>query len=262
MAARPLRGLLLGAVVLALIGCQGEVERVGERVSGRGSDEPAYGDTYVDAMLGNITGLIPNLTSDNYSHEVGNLIYNGLVTYDRDLNLVGDLAESWTISPDCRHLTFRLRQGVTWHDGRPFTSRDVVFTQETMVHPKTPSAYKEDFQAVERIEAKDPATVEIHYRTSYAKAVQSWSIAMLPRHLLETWALEGKLRQSPEFRSRPVGTGPYRLVEWKPGEKVVLVANTDYFEGRPYLGRVVYQSSPARPPSSSSSRRRGSTPCH
>lgn len=246
MAVGPLRGLLLGVAVLTLIGCQGEVERVVERVSGRSSDEPAYGDTYVDAMLGNITGLIPNLTSDNYSHEVGSLLYNGLVTYDRDLNLVGDLAESWTISPDCRHLTFRLRQGVSWHDGRPFTAHDVVFTQQTMVNPKTPSAYKEDFQAVERIEATDATTVEISYRTSYAKAVQSWSMAMLPRHLLEAWALEGKLRQAPEYRSRPVGTGPYRFVEWKPGEKVVLVANPAYFEGRPYLGRIVYRVIPSQ----------------
>src|SRR5262245_53636411 len=197
MASDPLRGLLLGVAVLAMIGCQGEVERVVERVSGRGSDDPAYGDTYVDSMLGNITGLIPNLTSDNYSHEVGGLLYNGLVTHDRELNLVGDLAESWTISPDCRHLTFRLRQGVTWHDGRPFTAEDVVFTHQVMVNPKTPSAYKEDFQAVESIEAVDAWTVNIRYRTSYAKSVQSWSMAMLPRHRLQTWAADGKLRQSP-----------------------------------------------------------------
>ena len=246
MASGPLRGLLLGVAVLAIIGCRGEVERVVESVSGRGSDEPAYGDTYVDSMLGNITGLIPNLTSDNYSHEVGGLLYNGLVTYDRDLNLVGELAESWTISPDCRHLTFRLRRGVTWHDGRPFTAEDVVFTQHVMINPKTPSAYKEDFQAVERIEAVDPSTVNIHYRTSYAKSVQTWSMAMLPRHRLESWATDGKLRQSPEYRSHPVGTGPYRFGEWKHGEKVVLVANPTYFEGRPYLGRVVYRVIPSQ----------------
>jgi peptide/nickel transport system substrate-binding protein len=215
-------------------------------VTGRGSDEPAQGDTLIDSMLGNISGLIPNITSDNYSHEIGSLLYNGLVTYDRDLNLVGDLAESWTISPDCRRLSFRLRPGVTWHDGRPFTAADVVFTQQAMAHPKTPSAYKEDFQAIASIEAVDPLTVDVHYRTSYAKALQSWAMPMLPRHLLESWVHEGKLRESPEFRSRPVGTGPYRFGEWKPGEKVVLVANPTYFEGRPYLGRVVYRVIPGQ----------------
>src|SRR5215468_2076168 len=134
---------------LLVVGCHSEVERVVERVTGRGGDEPAYGDTLIDSMLGNISGLIPNITSDNYSHEVGGLLYNGLVAYDRDLELGGDLAGSWTLRPDCRHLSFRLRRGVTWHDGQPFTAADVIFTQQTMAHPKTPSAYKEDFQAIE-----------------------------------------------------------------------------------------------------------------
>lgn len=235
---------LLAAVLIA--GCQGEVERVVERVTGRGSDEPAYGDTFIDSMLGNISGLIPNITSDGYSHEVGNLLYNGLVALDRDLNLRGDLAESWTISPDCRQLSFRLRRGVSWHDGRPFTAADVIFTQQMMANPKTPSAYKEDFQAVERIEAPDPHTVDVVYRSSYARSLQSWAMSMLPRHLLEAAVREGKLRESPEYRSRPVGTGPYRFKEWKPGEKVVLVANQDYFAGRPYLGRVVYRVIPSQ----------------
>ncbi len=228
------------------MGCQGEVERVVERVTGRGSNEPTYGDTLIDSMGGNISGLIPNITSDNYSHEIGDRLYNGLVSLDRDLNLVGDLAESWTISSDCRDLTFRLRRGVTWHDGQPFTADDVIFTQQTMSNPKTPSAYKEDFQAVERIEALDPHTVSIRYRTSYAKSLQSWSMSMLPRHLLEPWAREGKLKESPQYRSRPVGTGPYRFQEWKPGEKVVLVANKEYFAGRPYLGRIVYRVIPSQ----------------
>jgi peptide/nickel transport system substrate-binding protein len=238
--------LAAGLAAVALAGCRGEVERVVERVTGRGGDEPAYGDTLIDSMLGNVSGLIPNITSDNYSHEVGGLIYNGLVAFDRDLNLTPELAESWTISPDCRRLSFRLRRDVKWHDGQPFTAADVIFTQETMAHPRTPSAYKEDFQAVERIEAPDPYTVEVEYRTPYAKSLQSWNMAMLPRHRLESWMREGKLKESPEYRARPVGTGPYRFQEWKPGEKIVLVASGDYFEGRPYLGRVVYRVIPSQ----------------
>src|SRR5207244_4642485 len=67
------------------------------------------------------------------SHEVGNQIYSGLITFDKDLNPVGDLAESWEFSRDCRDLTFRLRPGVKWHDGRPFTADDVVFTWQTKI---------------------------------------------------------------------------------------------------------------------------------
>jgi peptide/nickel transport system substrate-binding protein len=68
---------------------------------------------------------------------------------------------------------------------------------------------------------------------------------MLPKHLLEKAMLEGKLRESPQNRTSPVGTGPYKFKEWKPGEKVVLTANPDYFEGRPYISRVVYRIIPS-----------------
>jgi peptide/nickel transport system substrate-binding protein len=207
---------------------------------------PAPGDTFIEAFLGNISGLIPNITNDVYSHDVGGLVYNGLVTFDRDVNLVGDLAESWTISPDCRDLTFRLRQGVKWHDGKPFTSGDVLFTYQTMVDPKTPTSYGDDFASVERIDAPDPSSVRVRYKTSYAKALQSWSMEMLPRHLLESYVRDGKLREAPQNLSAPVGTGPYRFVEWKSGEKVVLTANKEYFLGRPYLGRVVFRIIPSQ----------------
>ena len=133
-----------------------------------------------------------------------------------------------------------------WHDGRPFTASDVLFTYETMIHPKTPTAYREDFKAVADVAAPDPYTVRVRYRQPYAKALQSWGLWMLPRHLLESYVREGRLREAPQNRSNPVGTGAYRFGEWKPGEKVVLVANPDYFEGRPHLGRVVYRIIPSQ----------------
>src|SRR5207244_1327139 len=80
----------------------------------------AYGDTFIDSLLGNISSLIPTITGDGPSHTVGDQIYSGLVTFDKDLNPVGELAQSWEFRRDCRDLTFRLRPGVKWHDGRPF----------------------------------------------------------------------------------------------------------------------------------------------
>src|SRR5258708_24780128 len=99
---------------------------------------PAYGDTFIQASIGDIGGLIPSLTSDQSSHEVGGLIYDGLVKQDKDLNLVPAMAESWTYSPNCLDPTFKLRRDVKWHDDYPFTADDVVFTYETMINPKTP----------------------------------------------------------------------------------------------------------------------------
>ncbi|MBI4562376.1 MAG: peptide-binding protein, partial [Candidatus Rokubacteria bacterium] len=201
--------LILLASLTGLAACGVEVEG-GADV--RASSQPAYGDTFIEASIGDIQGLVPNITSDGTSHEVGNLIYSGLVKRDKNLSLVPDLAQSWEISKDCLSLTFQLRKDVKWHDGRPFTAEDVRFTYETMIHPKTPTAYKEDFLAVNAVEILDPATVRITYPKPYAQTVESWGMWMLPKHLLEPYVREGKLREAPQNR-RPVGNGPYRFVE-------------------------------------------------
>ena len=235
---------LVLAATLALAGCSGDVGAL--EPATRVEATPAYGDTFIDVLTGNVSGLIPNIVSDSASFEVGGLMYNGLVTRDKDLNFVGDLAESWSFSDDCRQLTFRLRPNVRWHDGRPFTAADVAFTYETMINPKTPTAYREGFKVVESVETPDAQTVTVRYKQAYAKALDTWSFWMLPKHLLESFVAEGKLREAPQNWKTPVGTGPYRLSELKSGEKIVLVANKEYFEGRPYLSRVVYRIIPSQ----------------
>ncbi len=236
--------LLLSAPLAGLTACGGKVEG---RADGRGevSAAPADGDTFIEASIGDIQGLIPNITSDSASHEVGSLIYSGLVKRDKDLNLVPDLAQSWELSKDCLTLTFHLRQDAKWHDGHPFTAEDGRFTYEAMIHPKTPTAYKEDFLAVKAVEVLDPYTLRITYPKPYAQAIESWGVWMLPKHLLARYVAEGRLREAPQ-NGDPVGNGPYRFVEWRSGEKVVVVANADYFEGRPYLSRVVYRIIPSQ----------------
>jgi peptide/nickel transport system substrate-binding protein len=229
-----------------LAGCTGEADGAAEEKPRAQATRPAYGDTLVETVTGNVSGLIPNITSDSASHEVGSLIYSGLVTRDRDLNLIGEAAESWTFSPDCLDLTFRLRKDVRWHDGQRFTADDVVFTYQTMTHPKTPTSYREDFRAVQSVTAVDPYTVRVTYQKPYAKALQSWGTWMLPRHLLQRYVQEGRLRDAPQNWSDPVGTGPYRFKEMRSGEKIVLTSNHDYFEGRPYISRIIYRVIPSQ----------------
>ncbi len=243
-ATRAVAALALAAVCAALAACGRDVEGKVEEAS-VGMEAPAYGDTFIQASIGDIGGLIPSLTSDQSSHDVGGLIYDGLARYDKDLNLVGAMAESWTFSKDCLHLTFKLRRDVKWHDGHPFTADDVLFTYKTMINPKTPAPFKEGYLLVKDAEAPDPYTVRITYANPYARALDTWSGYVLPKHLLEPYVAEGKLRESPQNR-HPIGTGPYRFQEWRTGEKVVLLANPDYYEGRPYIGRVVYRVIPSQ----------------
>ena len=237
-------GVLIALVVVAA-GCTGEAGGgAGERKTG--AILPAYGDSLIEASIGNVSSLIPNITSDSASHEVGDLMYNGLVTLDRDLNVVGELAKSWKLAKDCLTLDFQLHAGVRWHDGKPMTAADVVFTWETTVNPKTPSPYKSDFQDVERVEAVGPHDVRVVYKRPYAKALLSWALPILPRHLLESYVKAGKIKEAPQNWTAPVGTGPYRFKEMKSGEKIVVVANPEYFKGRPHISRVVYRIIPSQ----------------
>jgi peptide/nickel transport system substrate-binding protein len=233
-------------LLVMLGGCGSEVGGAVEEVPRRAGEQPVYGDTLVEATFSNISSLIPNITSDQASHTVGGLIYTGLVTRDRELNIVGDIAQSWMFSRDCLDLTFKLKKNVTWHDGRPFTADDAIFTYETMVNPRTPTAYREDFKAIEKVDAPEPYTLHVRYKRPYAKALSSWEMYMLPRHLLGRYVEEGRLRDAPQNWSAPVGTGPYVFKEMRSGEKIVLVANRHYYDKGPYISRVVYRVIPSQ----------------
>ncbi len=232
---------ILGAilVVCCCIACSSSEAPAPQRSAGDAAAIPTYGDTLVEGTIGEASTLIPILASDSASHSVAGQIYNGLVKYDKDLKIVGELAESFRISPDGLTITFKLRRNVAWHDGKPFTARDVLYTYRVIIDPQTPTAYSEDFKQVASVASPDPYTVVVRYAKPYAPALASWGVAILPAHLLDGQ----DITKSPLSR-KPVGTGPFRFKEWVSGQKIVLEANPDYFEGRPYLDRYVYRLIP------------------
>ena len=225
--------ILIGTLLLS--GCQHQETAVVSDAKA----VPAYGDTLIMGTIADASNLLPVLSSDSASSEVSGLIYNGLVRYDKDLKIVGELAKSWDITADKRTITFHLRHGVKWHDGVPFTAADVLFTYKTYIDPHTPTAYAEQFKQVSKAEVLDPYTFRVTYRRTMATALITWGVSILPKHLLE-----GKdITKSPLSRA-PIGTGPYKFVEWDPGQKIVLEANPDYFEGEPYIHRIVFRIIP------------------
>lgn len=227
----------VGYVFLFLVSCNGTQE--GPGVSHQTKAPPAYGDILIEGSIGDASSLIPILSTDSTSHQIGSLIYNGLVKYDKYINIVGDLADSWVISRDGLTITFRLRKGVKWHDGRPFTARDVLFTYQVTIDPRTPTAYAGDFLKVKKAEILDDYTFRVQYGEPFAPALMSWSAPVLPRHLLE-----GKDISTSPLARNPVGTGPFRFKQWVQGQKIVLVSNPDYFEGRPYFDGYVMRIIP------------------
>ncbi len=201
---------------------------------------PPYGGTIVQGSIGDASNLIPMLATDATSASIADLIYAGLVRYDKDLNLVGDLAKSWKISDDGLVITFYLHKNVRWQDGTPFTAYDVLFGFKTITNPKTPTAYAGDFMEVKKAEVLDPYTFRVTYKQPFAPALSSWGdIVVLPRHLLK-----GKDITKTPLARHPVGLGPFKLKSWVTQERIELVENPTYFRGRPYLDRYVMRVIP------------------
>jgi peptide/nickel transport system substrate-binding protein len=195
-------------------------------------------NTITIGFLADAKRLLPLLASDSASGEISGLVYNGLTKYDKNIQVTGDLAESWDVSPDGLQITFNLRKGVKWHDGVEFTADDVLFTYRTVINPKVPTPYSSNYGPIDKVEALDKYTLRVFYKEPYAPALESWGMGVIPKHILE-----GKDITFEKYNRNPIGTGPYTLEEWVTGQKIVLNAFDDYFEGRPkidkYVARVI-----------------------
>ena len=223
-----------------------QVESKPEEIAA-GDQTPAHGDTFVQASIGDIAGLIPNITSDAASHDVGNLIYDGLVRTDKDLNWVGQMAESWEFSPDCLTLTMKLRRG------REVARRPPVHRGRREVHvPGDDQSQDADARTrtisspSRTCEIVDPYTVRVTYPRPHAKALQSWGMAMLPKHLLEKWVADGKLKrraaeQPADRDGRVSGSRSGRAARRSCSSPTRTTTRA-----APYLGRVVYRIIPSQ----------------
>lgn len=195
-------------------------------------------NTITIGFLADAKRLLPLLASDSASGEISGLIFNGLTKYDKNIKIIGDLAESWDISSDGLKITFHLRKGVKWHDGVEFTAEDVLFTYKTVIDPKVPTPYSSNYGPVEKVEALDKYTLRVTYKEPYAPALESWGMGIIPKHILERKDITNEY-----YNRNPVGIGPYKLKEWVTGQKIVLEAFDDYFEEKPkvdkYIARVI-----------------------
>lgn len=196
-------------------------------------------NSFVVSSIGDARRLNPLLANDTASATINDQIFNGLVKYDKNIKLVGDLAERWDVSPDGKTFTFRLRKGVAWHDGEEFTSADCLFTFQRLMDPAVATPYSSNYMDVLKAEAPERYTFRVTYKEPFSPALESWNMGIIPKHLLE-----GKDLNTDAFNRNPVGTGPYRFKEWIAGQKLVLEANDAYFEGRPKIDQYIYRIIP------------------
>ncbi len=198
-----------------------------------------YASTLHLAISASPSRINPLLATDSASGEIAGWIFNGLFKYDKNGKVVGDLAKEFKFL-DKTHLWIKLRDNVLWHDGVRFGADDVLFTYSLAVSPKIFTPYSSEFRYVKGIEKIDDFTIVVEYKKPYFKALHTWMIGMLPKHILEN---EKDIMTSP-FNQHPIGTGPYKLKEFTASSDIVLYANEDYFEHKPNIERLFYHFLP------------------
>jgi peptide/nickel transport system substrate-binding protein len=197
------------------------------------------GVQFLDDFVG--AGIAGFATPPAYSSVVAQFLFDGLLELDPTQGYapVPDLAESFEISDDGLTYTFDLRDGVTWHDGEPFTSADVVFTLTAALDPANQARTAADLAAVSSVTAPDDDTVVVELSRPFAPILQSLSLSIHPEHLLGPELAAGTPPNETAYAAAPVGTGPYMWKEYRPGEQLLFEANANYFKGAPSISEAV-----------------------
>ena len=195
---------------------------------------PKRGGTMTGAMMVKITSMDP-LTGNSFVGEgcVYLGIYNRLLRRDDSGKLVPELAKSWTVSPDGKQVTFELQQGVTFHDGTPFNAQAVKFNFDRLLNPKDATTAYQYFTDVESFEAV--GNFQLVMRLKRPSAVVMDALTYRGGFIVSPTAFK-----KPDFAQNPVGTGPFKLVQWIPDNRVVMARNENYWEKAPDGTRLPY----------------------
>jgi len=193
------------------------------------------GGTFIDASTAEPSGLISMVAGESAASTISSHIFNSLLKYDKNLDLEGELAESWQVSSDQKTITFKLKPNLKWADGKPLTSVDVLFTWQLITDEKTRSPYASDFQLVKKATAPDALTFSVTYDQAYAPALDSWAgLQVLPKHLLQNQDIH-----TTPFARNPVGSHYYKLDSWTNGENIKLSRNPTSVLGAAKIDKLV-----------------------
>lgn len=187
--------------------------------------------------------LMQGLSQNTPTNMVAGNIYESLLRFDEKFNLQPSLAKSWTISDDKKTYTFRLQDGVVWHDGKPFTADDVVFTLDKFLREVSPRWRPVVNNQVAKIEKVDDLTVKIELKQPFSPlplVLEVSSTPIIPKHIYD-----GTDYRANPANNTPIGTGPYAFKEWKKGSYIHLVRNKQYWlKDKPYFDDLYWEIIP------------------
>jgi peptide/nickel transport system substrate-binding protein len=193
---------------------------------------PKAGGVLIGARTSDMVGLDPHTSPAFASRRIFELVYNTLVRFDENMAVAPELAESWDISDDGLTVTFKLRSGVTFHNGDEFTSEDVKYNFERILNEETGAVARSFFVGITEIEAPDPLTVVMHLESPNAALLNNMansSVSIVSKNVAEAGSLGTEL----------IGTGPFKLAEWEADNFMRFEAFEDFFlEGIPLLDGI------------------------
>ncbi|WP_411349293.1 ABC transporter substrate-binding protein [Paenibacillus sp. WLX2291] len=247
---------LVLSFVLILAGCSGggNGSSTEPAASDNGSETASSGGTLIVGRGGDSAALDPAIVTDGESLKIAQQVFDPLLAYKTGTTEVEPaLAESWEISDDALTYTFKLRQGVKFHDGTDFNAAAVVFNFDRWSDPKSKYKFEgdsfdyydsmfgpEDARVIKSVTAKDDYTVEIQLNNPQAPFLQN--LAMPAFSIASPAAVE---KEGANFKSSPVGTGPFVFKEWKRSDSITLEKNKEYWqEGLPKMDQLIIRSIP------------------
>ncbi|MBC7475535.1 MAG: peptide ABC transporter substrate-binding protein [Candidatus Sericytochromatia bacterium] len=193
--------------------------------------------------------LDPLFNESESAKAIYNLVYSGLVKVDDNFDSYADLAvtvptfENKGVIQDGSDMivTYKLKEMTFWHDGVPVTAEDIIFTWQCYTNPdikKAPDQNIDGYQKIYKIESTDPKTVKIYFKEHYADYNKLFTY-ILPKHGFLPKTLLSIDSKHP-FNYSPIGSGPFKFVDWKPGKRLTLDVNEKYYRPRPHIDQVIY----------------------
>ena len=205
------------------------------------AQEPQYGGTLVIGSSQTFKDLDPRICNDVYSMYVVNAVFDELLTLDPEtLKPAPYVAKSWEISEDGAEITFYLHEGIKFHNGEPLTAEDVAFTFNWIADPANGSPNQTEFEWLKEVVVVDDYTVKFITKPDwapYAPALLGENYAIVPKDTVLEMGDD-------EFNVNPVGSGPFKFVEWKRGDHITVVRNEDYWLTKPYLEKIIFRPIP------------------
>lgn len=223
---------VLLAVALVTSACGGSPGTGASETGGSEGGGPVASQTLRVGMDGDAGTLDPRLAQDTTAYRIDNLLYDGLVQLDAKFQPQPDLATSWE-NPDPKTWIFHLRDDAKFWDGTPVTADDVAYTFKTILDPNFKAPYRSLYTPVQEVTAVDPHTVKFTLSQPYAALLAYLDMGVVPKHVAE--------QAGNDLSSHPMGSGPYKFVQWDKNSKIVVEANPDYFGGAPKIQNIEFK---------------------